>query len=268
MNRRISKTLGSGTDRRTIWFIYGDEGLLAEINQNGQQTRTYGWEPNSHWGTRLLWQAEHTPSPQTTTYHYIHNDHLGTPQVATDHTGKQTWAMISEAFGKTTVFASGTEINIRFPGQYYDQETSLHYNFHRDYNPALGRYMQSDPIGLEGGENFYAYVKGNPVAEIDSDGLNPAAGAMAGGMVGGPAGAAAGAIIGSTIGVITYLCYEYDQVERCKERCVKKHEEDYSKCVSKYPTWPEDKKGFYYATCLQKAAEKLDKCLRACDGKF
>ncbi|RRD63509.1 hypothetical protein EII19_13715, partial [Comamonadaceae bacterium OH2310_COT-174] len=80
------------------------------------------------------------------TYHYIHSDHLGTPQIATDKNGNQTWAQVSQAFGKATISANAsTEINIRFPGQYYDKETGTHYNFHRDYDPSTGRYLQSDP---------------------------------------------------------------------------------------------------------------------------
>ncbi len=63
------------------------------------------------------------------------------------------------------------ENNIRFLGQYYDSEPGLHYNYFRDYNPSLGRYMQSDPIGLRGGPNTYNYVFSNPLQFIDSLGL-------------------------------------------------------------------------------------------------
>ena len=59
--------------------------------------------------------------------------------------------------------------NLRFPGQYYDPETILHYNYFRDYDPTTGRYIESDPIGLEGGVNTYAYGEGNPLKNIDPD---------------------------------------------------------------------------------------------------
>lgn len=66
------------------------------------------------------------------------------------------------------------ENNIRFPGQYADEETGLHYNYFRDYDPSTGRYVESDPIGMEGGFNTYSYVAGNPINASDSLGLQAA----------------------------------------------------------------------------------------------
>jgi RHS repeat-associated protein len=60
---------------------------------------------------------------------------------------------------------------IRFPGQYHDAETNLHYNYHRYYEPVAGRYVTSDPIGIDGGLNRYAYATNDPVNAIDPFGL-------------------------------------------------------------------------------------------------
>lgn len=61
---------------------------------------------------------------------------------------------------------------VRLPGQYYDQESGLHYNYFRDYDPQTGRYIQSDPIGLAGGANTYGYVGGNPLSYVDPSALS------------------------------------------------------------------------------------------------
>jgi RHS repeat-associated protein len=62
------------------------------------------------------------------------------------------------------------EFPLRFPGQYADKETNLYYNFFRDYDPSLGRYSESDPIGMVGGPNTYAYAYSGPVSNLDPDG--------------------------------------------------------------------------------------------------
>jgi RHS repeat-associated protein len=88
--------------------------------------------------------------------------------------------------------------NLRFPGQYYDVETGLHYNYFRDYDPQTGRYIQSDSVGLEGGINTYAYALNRPTSLTDPDGLNPGIGCLAGAWAG-PVGCGVGAGIGTAI---------------------------------------------------------------------
>jgi len=95
-----------------------------------------------------------------------------------DTENKQTlWAWDSKPFGESQpdedVDKDGNSLsyNLRFPGQYYDQETGKHYNFNRDYDPSTGRYIQSDPIGLDGGMNGYGYVKLSPLDRSDLQGL-------------------------------------------------------------------------------------------------
>jgi RHS repeat-associated protein len=104
--------------------------------------------------------------------YYYHNDHLGTPQVMTDENADVVWQANYTPFGKADVVVETVTNNIRFPGQYFDKESGLHYNYFRDYDPELGGYIQSDPIGLAGGINTYGYVGGNPISFYDPYGLN------------------------------------------------------------------------------------------------
>ena len=81
------------------------------------------------------------------------------------------WSATYDAFGKATVDSASTVTNnLRFPGQIFDPETGLHYNWQRYYDPKTGRYPTSDPIGLKGGVNFYTYTMNDPVNFIDPNG--------------------------------------------------------------------------------------------------
>ncbi|MEX1033734.1 MAG: RHS repeat-associated core domain-containing protein [Cellvibrionaceae bacterium] len=81
------------------------------------------------------------------------------------------WQASYTPFGKADMVVEEITSNLRFPGQYFDEETGLHYNYFRDYDPSTGRYIQSDPIGLEGGINTYGYALNNPLIYIDPFGL-------------------------------------------------------------------------------------------------
>ena len=109
-----------------------------------------------------------TGSPEVVTY--LHTDHLATPRFGTNAAGSTVWTWDSGAFGKEAATGSAT-VNLRFPGQYYDAEAGLHYNWNRYYNPATGRYVSSDPIGLAGGLATYTYVSASPVMFGDPRGL-------------------------------------------------------------------------------------------------
>jgi len=103
--------------------------------------------------------------------YYFHNDHLGTPQLLTNDSQAIAWKAAYTAFGQAVPSIQTVENPFRFPGQYYDQETGLHYNYHRYYDPMTGRYVTPDPIGLWGGINLFVYVKNNPVRFKDPRGL-------------------------------------------------------------------------------------------------
>jgi RHS repeat-associated protein len=159
--RRLLKTVaGSST-----YFQYADEGLIAEHDATGVPQRLYGWQPDGTWGTNPQFVRDNAA------YRFYVNDHLGTPQLVEDTAGNAVWKASFEAFGKAVVDLSSVLSNaLRFPGQYYDQETGTHYNYYRDYDPTVGRYTASDPIGLKGGINPYLYASADPVSITDPTG--------------------------------------------------------------------------------------------------
>lgn len=110
--------------------------------------------------------------------YYVYADQVNAPRVITDSTNKVVWRWDSDPFGSDAANedpdGDGARFayNLRFPGQYFDQETGLHYNYFRDYDPSTGRYVQSDPIGLEGGSfSTFTYASNIPTSQIDPSGL-------------------------------------------------------------------------------------------------
>lgn len=149
------------TQTETRIFEYGSLGhIIAETNQTGQMLAEY-----IYLGDQLLAMIK----PGETAY-YFHNDHLGTPQVLTDATQAVVWKAAYTPFGEAVTSIATVENPFRFPGQYYDAETGLHYNYYRYYNPPIGRYLTPDPIGLRGGINLFVYVN-NPINWTDPFGL-------------------------------------------------------------------------------------------------
>ena len=159
-NRRIRKTVGATTTH----YLYDlNNQLIAETLVDGTVLREYIYldgEP--------LALKEYQTNPGT---YYFLNDHLGTPQQLVTSSGTVVWQAAYLPYGQAQIKTAMVKNNLRFPGQYFDAETGLHYNWNRFYDPEVGRYISADPIGLDGGMNLYSYVQNNPVNAIDPFGL-------------------------------------------------------------------------------------------------
>jgi RHS repeat-associated protein len=154
-NERIAKTINGLTER----YTYNEASQL--LSESGSSHRDYIW----------LDDMPVAVIDDGAALNYVITDALNTPRVITDPTGSVVWQWPVEnnAFGEqqpTGNFA----YNLRFPGQYYDEESGIFYNVHRYYDPATGRYVQSDPLGLLAGMNTYSYVGGNPLLYKDPTG--------------------------------------------------------------------------------------------------
>ena len=141
--------------------------LVSESTETGDIIKDYIWTE----GMTPVAQIDNTLGLEQGLY--LTTDHLMTNRIATDEFQSIVWRWEGEAFGNTPAEElAGFSINLRFPGQYFDVETNLHYNWHRYYDPVLGRYITSDPIGLSAGINTYVYVGNDPLSFIDIFGLD------------------------------------------------------------------------------------------------
>ena len=168
-------------------YVYGQDGtLLGEYGMGGS---------NSSGTTQYIYlPTANGPMPIAAIVngvaYAVHSDHLNTPRKLTQPDGQVAWQWAYSAFGdeqptlgskrftnETTNPTTGSTpipevtFNLRYPGQYYDKESNLHYNYFRSYSAERGRYTQADPIGLDGGFNRFGYVDGNPLRFVDPKGL-------------------------------------------------------------------------------------------------
>jgi len=170
MGERVRRTV-NGFDTYTL---YDPDGRwLGDFNSAGSPVQMAIWLGDLPVG--LLVGAGNQQK-----LYYIEADALGSPRAVIDpqrNVAVWRWDAVGEAFGHHSPSedpdGDGVVFNLdmRFPGQQYDSVTGFHYNYFRDYDPGTGRYVQSDPIGLDGGISTYGYANGSPTMYSDPDGL-------------------------------------------------------------------------------------------------
>lgn len=165
LGQRVAKT-GSGATTGATYFVYDEAGhLIGEYDASGNVVQETVWLGDLPVGVL-----------KSGAVYYVNPDHLGAPLSITDANGKAVWRWDRDPYGSSKPNENPSGLgtftyNVRLPGQYYDKETELHYNYFRDYNPKTGRYVQSDPVGLQADNNIYSYVASSPALFNDRLGL-------------------------------------------------------------------------------------------------
>jgi RHS repeat-associated protein len=168
LGRRVWKSFRG---QRTEFYWDGDQ-LAAEIFPDGR-VRIYLHVDNLALTPFMFMEYEGLEaSPESGKRYFIFSDQIGTPIEVEDELGEVVWRARITPYGMAEVeIGKSFHMPLRFPGHYFDAETGLHYNRFRYYDPLLGRYLQSDPDGIEGGLNLYGYGEGNPLKNVDIQGL-------------------------------------------------------------------------------------------------
>lgn len=172
LGQRVAK-LHPTTATSSVFYVYDEAGkLLGEYRPNGALIKEYLWLDDTLVAVRGGYSGHK--------FQYVLTDHLNTPRaivLPATNTIIWRWDLGQTAFGDHAAQnnpdgdTANYVFNLRYPGQYLDSETGLHYNYFRDYDPSTGRYVQSDPIGLEGGLSMFSYGAASPLKYSDPLGL-------------------------------------------------------------------------------------------------
>ena len=160
--------------RRTAKIRNGETTVPIGIEREDKPAEPYSYDPETDPLLKIPPEPQEQSEVQPELVYY-QLDHLGTPIAAHNAKGEAVWTAEYEAWGRirqeTVSDDPKANVPFRFQGQYYDEESGLHYNRFRYYDPEIGRFVSQDPIGLDGGLNIYVYVK-NPVQWVDPSGLD------------------------------------------------------------------------------------------------
>jgi RHS repeat-associated protein len=174
IGRRIGKLrIVAGAVAEQVDFTWDGQVLAEQAQPGAGRATVWTWEPD---GFRPLTQIERVPAREApqgwadAQFYAIVTDLVGTPTDLVTPAGEVAWHGPTTLWGLPSGATDGVEMPLRFPGQYHDPETGLHYNYHRYYDPATARYQSPDPLGLDGGADPHAYVS-NPCGWTDPLGL-------------------------------------------------------------------------------------------------
>ncbi len=169
----------SGSANGTVQYVHDRMGnIIAEATSAGATAREFIWLPEAEIAPTFQSRAQvdrpvavvegvNTASPQTW---YVAVDHLHRPIRMTNAAKAVMWSATWTPWGAPHAITGAAVLDARFPGQWFQLESGLHYNWHRHYDPTLGRYTQPDPLGFVDGPSVYGYAKSGPVGYIDRDG--------------------------------------------------------------------------------------------------
>ncbi len=167
LGRRVRKTFNGGTTE----YLWNTDQLAGEISQDGKLRLYLYADPLALTPMMFVDYDSVDAEPNSGKRYIVFSDQIGTPVCIEDAAGQVVWQASIEPFGEAKLSAENRiEFNLRFPGHYWDNDVCLNYNRFRFYDPKLGRYIQSDPLGIAGGDNVYSCPT-NPVSEVDTRGL-------------------------------------------------------------------------------------------------
>ena len=253
LGQRVAKTVDGVTTR----YVYDEQGrLIGEYDQAGNLIQETVWLDDLPVVT-LRPAGGGNPTPIA--IYYVHADHVGSPRAVTrpsDDAIVWRWDNV-EPFGASAANENPSgqgnfRYDLRFPGQQYDAETGTNYNYFRDYDPEIGRYEQSDPVGLKGGLNTYAYVADNPLSLSDPTGRIP---------IGIPIAIIGGLLLEGCdkLDCLSWASRVQAGLAECKKECGNLADPatnplEYLKCLNKYAPPNEqgdDKSGLLYCACAK-----------------
>ncbi len=177
ITRVITNSGSANGTINTVQDIWGN--VIAEVNASGDTVREYIWLPETEIAPTRQGRAQvdrpiavitavNTTSQATL---YVHVDHLNRPVSMTNASKASVWDAIWTPWGAPYSIIGSETLDARFPGQWFQLEAGLNYNWHRHYDPTTGRYTQPDPLGFVDGPSVYAYVKNVPQGSVDPEGL-------------------------------------------------------------------------------------------------